>query len=272
MVPQVNNVIQRTTVKKNRRSLPRWDRSPVQPSSARGQRASRDVSRGEVGQVKYGSCLPSDGGKSPVEKQTRQPSLQNGTARFRFKIKDGQFYHQTDGQPPTRTSPLKVNTGLKVPMTARGRALPTLDPSGPDPEDLGTTVNQSTRIKAPKTQNIRGQRQKGSRARKGPRPGSSIERAQPHLCTQNTEAQTEAEAKRQGKGLRQPGQQTNPGHTLTTRTKVHSEPNRPSPQQERDNKFKWTVACFMINATALIIKLGDLVESCQYPMDEPNPT
>ena len=282
VVPQVKYVIQRTAITKNRRSLPRCDRSPAQHSSARGQHASRDVSGGEVGQVKYGSCLPSAGGKSPVEEQTRQPSLQNRTARLRFKIKDGQFYHQkdgqfyhqTDGQPSTRMSPLKVNTGLKVPMTARGRAPPTLDLSGLDPEDLGTTVNKSTKIKASKTQNIQGQRKKGTRARKGPRPGPSIEWAQPHLYTPNTEAQTEAEAeaKQQGKGLGQPGQQTNPGHTLTTRTKVHSEPSRPSPQQERDNRFKWTVACFMINATALIVKLGDLVKSCQYPRDEPNPT
>ena len=267
MVPQVKDIIQRTAVKKNSRSLPHCNRSPAQHSSARGQRTSRDVSGGEVGQVKYGSCLPSAGGKSSVKEQTRQLSPQNRMARLRFNIKDGQFYHQTDGQPFTRTSPLKVNTGLKVPMTSRGRAPPTLDLSGPDPEDLGTTVNKSTKIKASKTQNIRGQRKKGTRARKGPRPGPSIERAQPHLCTPTTEA----EAKRQGKGLGQPGQQTNPGHTLTTRTKVHSEPGQPSPQQECDNRFKWMVACFMINATALIVKLGDLIESCQYPMDEPNP-
>ena len=224
-----------------------------------------------MSQVKYGSCLPSAEGKSSVEEQTRQLSLQNRTAKLRFKIKDGQFYQQTDGQPSTRTSPLKVNTGLKVPMTSRGRAPPNLDLPGPDSEDLGTTANKSTKTKTSKTKNIRGQRKKGTRARKGPRPGSSIEWAQPHLCTPTTEAQTEAEAKRQGKGLGKPGQQANPGHTLTTRAKVHSEPGQPSPQQERDNRFKWTVACFMINATALIVKLGDLVESCQYPIDETNP-
>ena len=222
--------------------------------------------------MKYGSSLLSDGGKSLVEKQTRHLSRQEGMTRFRFKIKDGQFYHQTDGQPPTGTSPLKVNTGLRVPMTARGKAPLTLDPSGPDSEDLDTTVNQSTRTKAPKTQNIRGQRQRGSRARKGPRPGSSLERVQPHLYTRRTEAQTEAEAKQQGKRLRQPGQQTNPGHTLTTRTKAPSEPSQPSPQQERDNRFKWAVTCFMVNATALLVKLGDLVESYQYHLEGPNPT
>ena len=156
-------------------------------------------------------------------------------------------------------------------MTSRGKASPNLDPPGPDSEDLTTTVNKSKRTKTSRTRNIRGQQNKGTQARKGPRPSSSIEWARPHLCTPTTEAQTEAEAKRQGKGLGKPGQQTDPGHTLTTRVRVHNEPGQPSPRQERDNRFKWTVACFMINATALIVKLGDLVESCQEPIDGTNP-
>ena len=145
-------------------------------------------------------ACPVPNGKSSVEEQTRQLSLQNRTAKLRFKIKDGQFYQQTEGQPSTGMSPLKLNTGLKVPMTSRVKDPPNLDLPGPDSEDLGTTVNKSKKTKTSKTKNIRGQRNKGTRARKGPRPGSSIEWAQPHLCTPTTEAQTEAEAKRHGKG------------------------------------------------------------------------
>ena len=269
--PQGSDVVHRTAAQENHRSLNRWGRSHVPSNSDRGQRASRDVSRGAEGQVKQVSSLLSDGGKPLVEKQTRHLSQQEGTTRFRFKIKDGQFYHQTDGQPPAGTSLPKVNIELRVPMTARGTAPLTLDPSGPDSEDLDTPVNQSTKTRAPKTQDVRGQRQKGPRARKGPRPGSSLGRVQPHLYTRRTEAQTEAEVKQQGKRLRQQGQPTNPGHALTTRTKAPSEPSQLSPQQERDNRFKWSVACFMVNATALLVKLGDLVESYQYPLEGPNP-
>ena len=210
-----------------------------------------------------------------MEKQTRQLSLgtaKNRTARLRFRIKDSQFYQHTEGQPAPGTSPAEPNIGLKAPMTPRGKAPPTLDPPGPDSEDLTTTVNKSKRTKTSKTRNIRGQQNKGTQARKGPRPSSSIEWARPHLYTPTTETQTEAEAKRQGKGLGRSGQEVNPVHTLTTGTGTHNEPSQLSPRQERENRFKWTVACFMINATALIVKLGDIVKSCQEPREGTNPT
>ena len=270
--PRDGEVVHRTAAQETHRSLDRCVRSHVPSNSDRGQRASRDVSRQAAGHVKPVSSLPSDGEKPLTEKQTRHLSQQEGTTRFRFKIKDGQFYHQTDGQSPTGTSLPKGNIKLSVHMTTRGTAPLTLDPSGPDSEGWDIPVNQSPKTKAPKTQDVRGQRQKGPRARKGPRPGSSLGRVQPHLYTRRTEAQTEAEDKQQGKRLRRQGQPTNPGRALTTRTKAPSEPSQLSPQQERDNRFKWSVACFMVNATALLVKLGDLVESYQYPLEGPNPT
>ena len=227
VVQKVEDLTQRAVIAGNRRTLLICDRPPTRTGSARGQHISRSGIEEEVSQVSSGSCLAKTEGGSSVEKQTRQLSLgtaKNRTARLRFRIKDGQFYQHTEGQPSPGTSPAESNTGLKAPMTSRGKTPPTLDPPGPDSEDLTTTVNKSKRTKTSRTRNIRGQQNKGTQARKGPRPSSSIEWARPHLYTPTTEAQTEAEAKRQGKGLGGPGQEVNPGHTLTTGTRAHNEP------------------------------------------------
>ena len=136
-----------------------------------------------------------------------------------------------------------------------------------DPKDLDLKVNEVKKPRVSKAKTIRGHKIKGTRARKGPRPSTHIEWARPHLYTTSNEIQTEAEAKgnRSGPGRKTP--ETDPVHSLVTDLGLDDKPNKLDQRKERQSRYRWTVVCFMINATAFLIKLGDVVDSLHDHME-----
>ena len=128
------------------------------------------------------------GEESSEEDWTRHLSLGMATDnqfKFKFRIRDGQIYHHTLGQPDLGTSPADSRPGLdlKTSMTQEVRSPPALDSPGLDPKDLTLEINEAKEPRTSEARIIRGQKTKGTQARKGPRPNTSIEWARPHLYT-----------------------------------------------------------------------------------------
>ena len=132
------------------------DCSPPYTGPAGEQRTSRYWTEVGEGQINSSSSPASAGEGASVEDQTRQLSLGTAKARparLRFRIKDGQLYHHTVGQPAPETSSAesKPSVELKAPMTQEREdsSNPGLTRSGPERSD---PCNQRVQ----KTQDFRG--------------------------------------------------------------------------------------------------------------------